>query len=193
MLSDLHEKSWKILSKEDVSPSKWFPIEKHEVELPSGKIVDDYFISTLGDVVIVLAITPDNQVVIVEQYKHGLGQLLLELPGGMRQEGTTLMQSALNELEEETGIKADESALFPLGKFSSNPTKTNQVTYGYIVFNAQFNSQQKLDETEDINVLTFPAADALQMVLTGKIWVSDSANFIFMAAQRYPEIFHPSE
>ncbi|WP_237488081.1 NUDIX hydrolase [Hufsiella ginkgonis] len=185
----MNTKEWKLLSKEDISPSKWFPLERHHVQLPNGLVLDDYYLSPLGDVVMVLALTADQEVVLVKQYKHGLGQLLLELPGGMRQGQQTLVRSALNELEEETGIRAAETDLVPLGKLANNPTKTNQVTYGYLLFDAKFNSVQRLDTTEDIEVVTYPAPRALEMVLNGEIWVTDSVNFILKAALRYPEIF----
>jgi ADP-ribose pyrophosphatase len=97
-------KKWKVLKEVDVSPSPWFPLLQHTVELANGQVVDDYFFSPLGDVVQVLAITPQHEVVLVRQYKHALGEILLELPGGMQQKNTSIIQSALNELEEETGI-----------------------------------------------------------------------------------------
>jgi len=180
---------WKVLKEQDVSPSPWFPLLQHTVELANGQIIDDYFFSPLGDVVMVLAITPKNEVVLVRQYKHGLGEILLELPGGMQQKYTSILQSAINELEEEVGIKATADDLIPLGKITNNPTKTRQITYGYIVFNAQFNSQQKLDVTENIEVITMPAPQVLEYAKEGKIWVTDSLNFILKAALTYPEVF----
>lgn len=47
-------KKWKVLSEKDVLPSKWFPMKHHTVELASGVVVDDYFISPLGDVAMVI-------------------------------------------------------------------------------------------------------------------------------------------
>ncbi|WP_232336460.1 NUDIX hydrolase [Mucilaginibacter aquatilis] len=182
-------KKWKVLEEADVSPSPWFPMLKHKVELANGLIVDDYFFSPLGDVVQVLALTPKHEVILVRQYKHALGEILLELPGGMQQKDKSLIQSALNELEEEVGVKAEASQLISLGKIANNPTKTKQITYGYIMFDAEFNSTQKLDVTENIEVLTMPAPEVLRRVKDGEIWVTDSMNFILKAALRYPEIF----
>ncbi|MEH6305693.1 NUDIX hydrolase [Olivibacter sp. CPCC 100613] len=182
-------KPWVIIEDEDISPSRWYPLHKQKVQLPNGLIVDDYFLSPLGDVVQVLAVTPDNQVVLTRQYKHGLGEILIEVPGGMQQKGKTLEQSAVAELEEECGIRASENDLEFICRFAINPTKLKQVTYGYILFNAQFNATQKLDSTENIEVLTLPAREALRMVDSGEIWVTDSMNLILMAARKYPAIF----
>lgn len=183
------DKHWLVLSKEDISPSKWFPLEKHCVKLPDGKIVDDYYLSPIGEVVMVLPFTSKKEVVLVQQYKHGIGEVMIELPGGMRQEGQSLLQSAANELEEETGILVELPELMAIGKVANNPTKTNQETYGYAVFDVGFNSKQRLDETEQIEVLVKPAYEVLNMVLKGEIWAADSVAIILIGALRYPSLF----
>jgi len=188
-MPDTDIKKWILINEKDVSPSPWFPVKKHTVQLANGNIIDDYYFSPLGDVVIVLAVTPQNEVVLVRQYKHALGEITLELPGGMQQKNKTIIQSALNELEEETGIKTTEAQLISLGRIAINPTKLKQVTYGFIVFNAEFNAVQKFDPTEDIQVITLPAQKVLQKALNGEIWTTDSLNFIFKAALTYPDVF----
>ena len=180
---------WTVIEEEDVSPSKWFPLVRHTVALPGGMVIDDYYLAPLGDVVIAMAITPQNEVVMVRQYKHGLGEILFELPGGMQQTGKSIEESALAELEEETGIKAEASQLIPLGKIANNPTKTCSVTYGFLVFNAEFNSVQKPDPTENIEVHLMPAPEVLKKALNGEIYVTDTLNYIFKAAHLYPQLF----
>ncbi|MEO6521668.1 MAG: NUDIX hydrolase [Mucilaginibacter sp.] len=180
---------WKVLKEEDVSPSHWFPLLRHTVQLQNGNIIDDYYFAPLGDVVIILALTKNHEVVLVKQYKHGLSDILLELPGGMQQTNKSVTESALNELEEETGIRTSADQLISLGKLANNPTKTRQITYGFLVFDTEFNAIQKLDSTEHIEVITIPAPQVFQMVKDGDIWTIDSAAFILKAALIYPEIF----
>ncbi len=189
MPQDKEIQKWTLLKEEDVSPSPWFPVFKHTVQLANGNIVDDYFISPLGDVVQIIPITSKNEVVLVRQYKHALGEIVIELPGGMQQKSRSVIQSALNELEEETGIKTTADKLISLGKIANNPTKIKQVTYGFILFDAEINSVQKLDATEDIQIMTIPASQVLQMARDNEIWVTDSLNFILKAALAYPEVF----
>ncbi|GAA4316589.1 NUDIX hydrolase [Mucilaginibacter gynuensis] len=186
---DTAGKVWTLLNEEDISPSHWFPLVKHTVRLANGKVIDDYYFSPLGDVAQVLAITANNEVVLVKQYKHALGQILLELPGGMQQKNKSIIESAINELEEETGIKTTSERLIPLGKIANNPTKLNQVTYGFLLFDAEINTVQKLDETEEIEVVLMPAPEVLRQAMSGEIWVTDSLNFILKTALRYPDIF----
>lgn len=182
-------KKWKILKEVDVSPSKWFPVFQHTVELSNGKIVDDYFISPMGDVAMVLPITVRNEIVLVKQYKHALGEILIELPAGFQQKGKTIEESALAELEEEVGIKTSSSNLIFLGKTANNPTKTTHVTYCYLAKNLEFNSKQNLEETEEIEIIRVSPKKALEMVMNGEIWVADSAVNIMRAFFMYPEIF----
>ena len=189
MQADKEIQKWTLVKEEDVSPSPWFPLVKHTVKLANGDVIDDYYYSPLGDVAQVLALTKNNEVVLVKQYKHALGEVLIELPGGMQQKNRSIIESALNELEEETGIKATANQLISLGKIANNPTKLNQITYGFILFDAEFNSVQKLDSTEDILILTKPAPEVLKMAINGEIYVTDSLNFILKAALAYPDIF----
>jgi len=182
-------KKWKVLSEKDVSPNKWFPILQHTVELPDGAVVDDFFISPLGNVGMVLPITSDNKVVLVSQYKHGLGETVIELPAGFQQRNKTIEDSALAELEEETGIKAKVDQLIPLGKISSIPTKCNLVTYGFLATNLSFNAQQNLELTENIELLLVEPKKGIQMIKDGEIWVGDSVGLIMKAFLLYPELF----
>ncbi len=182
-------KKWKTLAIEDVSPSKWFPIERHTVELPDGTVVDDYYISPIGDVVMVLPITRDNKFVLVKQYKHAIGEVVIELPAGFQQKGKTLEETAVSELEEECGIKTAVSNLIFLGKVANNPTKTTHVTYCYLVRDVEFNSVQNLEITEEIGVLTVTPQEALTMINNGDIWVGDSIVTIMKTFLRFPEIF----
>lgn len=180
---------WTVLKQEDISPSEWMPVVRHTVQLPNHKVVDDYYFSPLGNVAMVMAVTTDNKVVLVRQYKHGIGEVLLELPGGMQHQHATMEDCALAELEEEAGIKADTAQLISLGKIAGNPTKTNQVTYGFILKNAAFNTTQKFDANEDIELVTVTPKELLHMVASGEIWVADTVAFIMKAQLLYPEIF----
>ncbi|MEI6462667.1 MAG: NUDIX hydrolase [bacterium] len=180
---------WKLLKSEDVSPSKWFPVQKHTVELANGTILDDYYISPMGNVVMVLPFTKDNMVVLVRQYKHALDEIVIELPAGFQQKGKSLEESALAELEEEVGIKTTIDNLHLISKVANNPTKTTHVTYGYFTKDLEFNSKQNFDSTEDIELIKVTPKKCFEMALSGEIWVADSVVVILKAYFLYPELF----
>ena len=75
-------KKWKLLSKKDVSPSKWFPIEARTYELPDGRIFNDFTVTTLADVAMIIPITVDRKVVMVRQFKPGVEDIIIEFPAG---------------------------------------------------------------------------------------------------------------
>jgi len=144
---------------------------------------------TEGDVAMGLPITTDGQLVLVQQYKHGQRENLLELPAGFVQEGKSVIESAIAELEEETGIKTTEDQLVSLGKVAHSPTKSTQVAYGFLATGLTFNSTQNFDELEDITVITVAPHKAIEMILAGQIWVSDTVCFIMKAYHLYPDLF----
>ncbi len=182
-------KKWKVINQQDVSPNKWLPVIRHTVELGNKKRIDDFFTSPFGNVAMILPVTKAGEIVLVRQYKHGVGEILLELPAGFQQKGKTIEQTALAELEEETGIKATRRNLVPLGKFCNNPTKTKHVTYGFLVKNVEFNSKPTPDITEEIELVTMPAKKTLKLVEKGDIWVADSVAMILKANLLFPELF----
>jgi hypothetical protein len=100
-------KKWQLLSSTDVSPSKWFPVEKRKYKHPNGQIIDDFTVTTLADVSMIVPITKDGKIVIVRQFKPGADEFTLEFPAGRREKDhTSFLATAHHELEEETGIDA---------------------------------------------------------------------------------------
>ena len=182
-------KKWKILNRLDVSPNKWFPIEKHTVEIHNNHIIDDFYISPLGDGVMVLPFTKDNKIVLIKQYKHGFGDITYDLPAGFVQKNKSIEESALAELEEETGIKANQNELVAIGEFCNVPGKLRHVTYSYYLQNATFNSTQKLDDCEEIFIETVAPKKVLEMIQNQEIIKSDVVATIMTAFLKFPELF----
>ena len=182
-------KKWQIIQKIDVSPSKWFPVEKHIVQLEDGRIVDDYFIAPFGEIAMILPITTTGEIVFVKQHRHGIYDILLELPAGFCQTDKTIEETAVAELHEETGIKINTSDLEPLGKLSNMPSKLKSITHGFLAQNLQFNAQQQLDETESIEIITIKPKRVLELIDNQKIWAVDTVAFILKAYRKYPHLF----
>ena len=95
-------------------------IRADTVELPDGTIVDDYFVQESRGYSVVFALTTDGDVVLVRQYKHGIGQVILELPAGGIDPGEDPAVCAARELAEETGYVGDPPEA--IGSFATNPT-----------------------------------------------------------------------
>jgi ADP-ribose pyrophosphatase len=172
-------KKWKIKKQELVFNHKWYKLRQDEVELPNGRIVDDYFVSVRPNVVVIFAVTPDDEVVMVKQYKHGVQEIIVELPGGVVDENENFEEAAKRELIEETGYSVDSLKL--IASLYDNPTKdTNKINL-YLGRNAIKTSEQDLDENEEIEVSTVKLSALKGKILSGEIRVSGSVAAILLA------------
>jgi 8-oxo-dGTP pyrophosphatase MutT (NUDIX family) len=179
-------KKWKLLKKEDVSPSRWLKVFKHRVRLPKGDIIDDYFVTKLGDVSMIVALTDKKEIAFVNQYKHGVRDIILELPAG-RIGKLTPEKAAKEELEEETGFVADRPEY--LGGIYGEPSKDSLTIHGFLARKIVDVKNQKLDITEDIEVVLIPAKDVDGKIKSGVIRASDTIAIIRLAQLKAPELF----
>ncbi|MDR9419863.1 NUDIX hydrolase [Gracilimonas sp.] len=115
----------------------------------------------------VIPLTSENEVVLVEQYRYGIEEPTLELPGGMVDSDETHNETAKRELLEETGFSGDK--WYYLGKVSSNPAFLTNYTHLYVAQNCQKIKEQELDGNERINVHLLPLNDFLAMVKEGAV------------------------
>ncbi|MBP9819191.1 NUDIX hydrolase [Candidatus Woesebacteria bacterium] len=183
-------RKWKLLSTKDVSPSKWFPIESRTYELPDGRIVDDFTVTTLADVAMVIPLTEDKKVVWVNQFKPGIGDNLIQLPAGrIEKSHSTIIQTALHELEEEVGIKATESQLHFISKVHAFSTKATEIVHLFLAENCEFNSEQKLDENEDIEIIQLSFEEVEEKILNGQIWDAEAIAAWELAKKKFPGKF----
>lgn len=175
-----NQKPWKIIESTDVSPSKWFPIKKDLIELPNGKQIE-YFKSELENVAMILPITENNEIIFVEQYKHGIGEVTLELPAGRIDKGKDPSEVAIEELREETGIEHEQKDLVFLTELWTEPSKSSVRVFGYLAKAVQITSTQNLEETENIKIRKIPMSKVAELIERGEIHASDTLALIGLA------------
>ncbi len=186
----MQPKKWKLLSKKDVSPSAWFPIENRVYELPNGKIVDDFTVTTLADVAMIVPITVDRRVVLVKQYKPGVDEVVLQFAAGRIEPSHRDMdETAQHELEEETGIKVEPSQLTQFARFSGFSTKATELVFAYLAVDCKFNSQQNFDPNEDIEVVQLSFEEVDRMIELNEIWCSQTVACWELAKKKFPKVF----
>lgn len=174
---------WKVLESEQVFETPYMRVRRDTCQLPDRTVIDDYFVIERSDVVGIIPITEDNRVVLNRQYKHGISEIVLEIPAGMVDEGETPEEAARRELEEETGYKAQE--LIPVASLIASPTSENNRFHVFVAPGVTPTGSKDVTTSREVieNELV-PLSQLEQLVRTGKINVIWSIAAIH-AAQPY--------
>jgi 8-oxo-dGTP pyrophosphatase MutT (NUDIX family) len=152
---------WKVLESTYLRPR--FRMDR--CELPTGFILDAT-VMEFRSWANVLAITSDKQAVLVKQYRHGVQDFLLELPGGIVEDGEEPLAGIQRELLEETGYAS--SNVIEVGWMFPNPAMQTNKLHSFIALDTELSSAQDLDEGEDIEVCLIPLDELLSLAKSGK-------------------------
>lgn len=133
------------------------------------------------------ALTADGQLPLVRQYKHGAGEILLELPAGYMDDGEEPLAAAQRELQEETGFTAP--TWHQLGFFYKNSAKSRGDCVNlFLAQDAKQTHEQNLDDNEDIEIIIKPFQDVLSMAWNGELKGSDSVLTLLLAQKKLAKI-----
>ncbi len=158
---------WQITSSEQVLDCRIFKVRKDVTINPRTGRPHDMFVVESPNWVNIIPLTPDDQVVMVEQWRHGTRSIHLETPGGLMDVGETPEQCARRELLEETGHEAGE--VLRLGTVHPNPAIQNNIQHYVLATNCRRVAALRLDPTEDIVVRLVPLMEVPDMIRAGKI------------------------
>lgn len=159
--------NWEVLAETTYESFDIFSLKKSTRVNPRTKKRFDFVRIDGLDWANVIPITPDNNVVLIKQYRHGIDDYTFEIPGGCVELGEDPSLSAARELEEETGYHAP--ALDYLGCIRPNPALLSNRCYLYVARNVTLKGRQQLDPGEDIEVLLKPFDEVVTMVKKGDI------------------------
>ncbi len=180
----MNNQGWKTLSSKTVYTSPWLSLRLDEVQLPNGSVVADYSIIELPHVATIVAVTKENSVILVKQYRHAQKQFLTELPAGTYNPAKeTALAAATRELQEETGYRA--ASMIELGKIVEYPTKQTHTVTLFLATDLTHATpiHENQDETEDIEVIAVPFEEAITMTLDGRICVGGSVAALLLARE----------
>ena len=142
---------WDYLGSQPAFEGQIMKVRLDRYHFKPGQITRDYTVLEFGDWVNVIALTPEDQVVLVRQWRHGVRQTCLEIPGGMIDaEDASPAAAAARELEEETGYVAAE--LIHIGTVQANPAIQNNLCHTYLALDAKPSGRQDFDPTELIEL-----------------------------------------
>jgi 8-oxo-dGTP pyrophosphatase MutT (NUDIX family) len=158
---------WKTLGSEKLADYGIFQLRRDRCVSPRTGQEHGFVVLEGPDWVNVVALTPDEQVVLINQYRFGTGQVTLEIPGGIIDPGEAPLASGARELLEETGYTARSFTL--LGHVEPNPAIQNNRCYTVLAEGAVRSGEPSLDEKEDIGVVLYPLADVPRLLTEGAI------------------------
>lgn len=158
---------WKVLAREYIDHKPWFTVRKDRVRLPNGEEIAEYFVHEFTPWVNVVAVTQARELVLVRQYRHGLGAIHYELPAGTAARGEPPEQAARRELLEETGYGGGRWR--KLMAISANPATHDNLSHSFVAEGVARIAAPSLDATEDLRVHLVPLSDALDLVDQGQM------------------------
>lgn len=172
--------TWRVTATRTVVKDRWIDLRADSCVTPNGGVLDPYYVLAYPDWVHVLALTPDDRIVMVEQYRHAVGQRVLELPGGaVEAADTDPSQAAARELAEEAAHAA--ASFQHICSHWPNPaTHTNKVHF-YRAVDPVASGQQVLDAGEDgLTIHLVPVPEVLRGLREGWIMQSMHASAILL-------------
>ncbi|MBQ3969849.1 MAG: NUDIX hydrolase [Clostridia bacterium] len=168
----------KTLSSQKLYDGKIVKLRLDDVELPDGTMAKREVVEHAGGVA-VLALTDENEVLFVRQFRYPFKDIVLELPAGKIENDSAPLENGKRELLEETG--AIGYNYISLGSQMVSPGFTNEIVHLYMCRIERFEKQQ-LDDDEFLNFEKIPFDKAVEMVVNNQIFDGKTQTAILKAA-----------
>jgi len=183
--------AWQVLKSDYVSQKEWFRVRVEHVRLPSGAEIAEYWVSEFRPWVNVVAVTDDDALVLIRQYRHGLGAVHFEIPAGTTDAGEVDLEAAARrELLEETGFGGGRWS--PLVTLSANPALQNNLTYTFLAEGVRLLSPPHPEASEDLRVHLIPVGDMDALIDGGDVIQALHLAPLLMYLRRRPSHPHPA-
>ena len=161
-------KPWQKISSQPLGNFRIFQLRTDRSISPRTLQAHDFIVLDCVNWVNVVAVTADQQLVMIEQYRHGTNTLELEIPGGMIDPADESPQAAgLRELREETGYAGHHPRI--IGQIFPNPAIMSNTCFTVLVENCHCVHQVEFDRGEDLMTQLVPVADIPGLIAGGKI------------------------
>lgn len=145
---------WRVVDSDTVVADRWIRLRADTCVDASGQTIAPYYVLEPAEWISVLALNPEGEAIVVEEYRHGAGIVALGTIGGAVESGESPLDAAARELREETGYEARE--LVDLGATWANfGNHTNRVHH-FLARGCVLVGEQSLDDTETIAVHVLP-------------------------------------
>jgi len=166
-------KPWKVLASKSVYRfDPWLAVERQEIELSDGRVIDDYHRITLQDFAGIVARAEDGRYLVTRHYRHGPGRVCLTLPGGALDASEAPLDAAKRELREETGYETT--------RWRSLDSYTVNANYG--CGTAHFFAAEEARETATVNSVDLEHTELVLMSKEELLAARDRGEFAAMGS-----------
>lgn len=159
-------RAWRVLGSQVIlSLPPWLTIECEQVELPSGRVLADFYCIQSPDFVTIVPLTAAGEFVLVRGYKHGVRRETLSVPAGLIDAGEAPLAAAQRELLEETGYAASDWE--PMGSFVVDGNRGNGTMHAFLARAARQVAAPRDDDTEELQVECLTRVQVVQALRKG--------------------------
>ncbi len=161
-------KPWPKVASRSAGEFRVFTIRADTKVSPRNGTQHEFYVLDSVNWVNVIAVTPTDELVMVEQYRHGTDTVELEIPGGiMDREDPSPVATGVRELREETGYEGENARL--IGQIFANPAIMSNTAFTIMVENCRLAHAVDFDHGEDLLTRLVPIADLPDLVRGGRI------------------------
>ncbi|MEM1057335.1 MAG: NUDIX hydrolase [Bacteroidota bacterium] len=162
----------------------WIRLREDRVRLSTGAVLESFYVVEYADWACVVPVTEGGEVVMVEQWRHAIGRVSLEFPAGGVDEEEEPLETAMRELEEETGATATDWGY--LGTLATEPSRHTNWAHVFLARDAEVTQAPALDEGEDLVTRRVAVSELPGLVARGEIvhGVHVAAAFLALAQIR---------
>jgi len=158
---------WQKLREEPFATTRIFDVVRAIFRHPRREREQDFFVINSPDWVNVVAVTATGEIVLVRQFRYGINEFSLEIPGGVIDAGEDPVAAGLRELREESGYVGTRARL--LGSVHPNPAMQSNRCHLVLVEDAHRGADLEWDPDEEFEIMTKPVDEVFALAAAGGI------------------------